>query len=161
MGEFFWLVAAVLLMIPGFVGLFIPVFPGIPWMFLVALTYGALTSFGRLTGSDLGILAIIALASVAIDYLSGVLGAKYSGASAKALGAGFVGMIVGLLVLPPFGGLLGLFIGVLLVELQTKTRQQAVRAATGSLFGSLAGIVLNLLLATLFITLFLVFGWPR
>ncbi len=161
MGEFIWLATAALLMIPGFVGLFIPIFPGIPFMLLVAVTFGAITSFASLTGSEIGILAIIALASLAVDYLSGVLGAKYSGASAKALGAGFLGMLVGLFLLPPFGGLLGLFAGVLIAELRIKSRHEALRAATGSLLGSLAGIVVNLLLAIVFLTLFLVFAWPN
>lgn len=161
MTEFLWLAAAVLLMIPGIIGLFIPVLPGIPFMLLVALTFGGVTTFSELTGNEIGILAIIAVASIAIDYLAGVLGAKYSGASARALGAGFLGMLIGLILLPPFGGLIGLFCGVLLVELRDRTRHEALRAATGSLLGSLAGIVLNLLLAVLFLVLFLVFAWPR
>jgi uncharacterized protein YqgC (DUF456 family) len=161
MGEFLWLATAALLMVPGFVGLFIPIFPGIPFMFLVALTYGAITSFTQLTGSEIGILAIIAVVSIAVDYLGGVLGAKYSGASAKALAGGFLGMLVGLFLIPPFGGLLGLFFGVLIVEIRIKNHHQALRAATGSLIGSLAGIVINLLLAIVFLTLFLVFAWPR
>jgi uncharacterized protein YqgC (DUF456 family) len=161
MSELIWLAVAVLLMIPGFVGLFIPIFPGIPLMFLVAITFGAITGFQSLVGSEIGILAVLTLASVAVDYLSGVLGARFSGASAKALGAGFVGMLVGLFLLPPFGGLIGLFLGVLIVELRTKTQQQAIRAATGSLLGSLAGIVTNFLVALLFLILFLVFAWPR
>lgn len=161
MGDFLWLAAAALLMIPGLVGLFIPILPGIPFMLLVAITYGAITSFTSLSGSEIGILAIIALASVAVDYLGGVLGAKFSGASAKALGAGFLGMIVGLFLLPPFGGLLGLFGGVLIAELRIKNRHEALRAATGSLIGSLAGITINLLLAFVFIILFLTFAWPK
>ncbi len=158
MSELIWLIVAVVLMIPGFVGLFIPIFPGIPFMFLVALTFAAVTGFDRLVGNELSILAIIALASIAVDYLSGVLGAKFSGASGRALGAGFLGMLVGLVILPPFGGLIGLFVGVLAVELRSRTEKEALRAATGSLLGALSGILVNCLLAILFIVLFIVFA---
>jgi len=159
MNDLVWLLIAAGLMLPGLIGVLIPVLPGIPLMFLVALLFGFINRFTALTPGELGILFIIALASIVVDYLAGVLGAKYSGASAKALGAGVLGMIIGLIVLPPLGSFIGLFIGVLLVELRHRTEREALKAATGSLIGTLAGMAINLILALLFIGLFLTFGW--
>lgn len=146
-------------MLPALVGVFIPVIPGIPLMFLIALVFGFIDRFQTLSTNELSILLLIALVSVAIDYLAGFLGAKYSGASAKALSIGVLGMIIGLILFPPFGGLLGLFIGVLLTELRNRTSHEALRAATGSVLGSLAGILLNALLAVLFVIFFIIFAW--
>ncbi|QQG50304.1 MAG: DUF456 domain-containing protein [Candidatus Berkelbacteria bacterium] len=161
MSDLLWIFSSVVLMLPAVVGIFIPVVPGIPLMFLVALVFGFINKFAALTASELVILLTIALVSIAVDYLAGVLGAKYSGASARALVIGFICMILGVLILPPFGGLIGLFIGVLVAELGNRTHREAIRAATGSLIGALTGILINFLLALLFITLFIIFAWPR
>jgi uncharacterized protein YqgC (DUF456 family) len=155
-----WLFTAVALMLPGIVGVFIPVLPGIPLMFLVALLFGLVNKFQALTANELVILFCIALVSIAIDYLAGVLGAKYSGASSKALVAGFVGMIGGLFIFGPLGALLGLFAGVLLVELRaSRPHTEALRAATGSLIGTVAGMLVNFVLALIFVGVFIAFAW--
>lgn len=146
---------AVLLMLPGLVGVLVPVIPGLPYMFLVALGYASLGGFGRLTGIELAWLAVVVGLSLIVDYGSGLLGARWGGASPRALTAGVVGLLIGTFLLPPFGGLLGLFFAVLLVEVRSKETKQAWRAATGSLAGTLAGIVVNLILGLVFIGLFL------
>lgn len=159
MSHLLWLFTAVALMLPGIVGIFVPVVPGIPLMFLVALLFGLINRFEALTGGEITILLVVALASVAIDYLAGVLGAKYSGASSRALLAGFAGMVVGIVTLGPIGAIIGLFAGVLLVEIRIKPERQAIRAATGSLIGVAAGMLVNFILALIFIGLFIGFAW--
>lgn len=158
MTDILYILLAAIVMLPGLAGVVLPALPGIPYMWLVALGYGLLTRWVVFTTNELGILFAIALASVVVDYLSGVLGAKYSGASARAIGAGVIGLLIGTLLIPPFGGLLGLFIGVLYVEFKERSWQQAMRAATGSLAGVMAGIAINLLLSALFIGLFVFFA---
>jgi uncharacterized protein YqgC (DUF456 family) len=152
------IILAVIFMAPGIAGVFLPILPSIPYMWLVALIYGFATSFSLLSLNELGILTAITLLSILVDFLSGFLGAKFSGASAKALTWGIIGFILGFLLLPPLGGFLGMFAGVLAGELYLGALQdRALRAATGSLIGTVAGMVINLILALVFIGLFLYF----
>lgn len=154
-----YLIIASLIMLTGIIGVLIPVLPGIPIMFVVALIYGFVTKFQNFASSELIILGLIALLSLAVDYSSGVIAAKYSGASKRSLFFGFVGLIVGTIVLPPFGGIIGLFIAIFLAEILTHNNKgKAYKAAKGGLLGSLTGILINLFLAILFIILFIIFA---
>lgn len=159
--EHIWLlVIATALLLPGIAGVLLPMLPGIPYMWLVALGFGVVDRFVHLTGRDLGILAIIALLSFAVDYFAGVLGAKYGGAAARSMASGLIGLVIGVILLPPFGGLIGLFIGIMASELQMRrSRSQAVRAATSGLIGSVMGIGINFLLALIFVIAFIALAW--
>ena len=128
-------------------------------MFVIALAYGFVDHFQKFTTAELIILAILAVLSVVVDYASGVLGAKYGGVSGKSAMAGFAGLILGLILFPPFGGIIGLFVGILVSELLLhKNQKKAFKAASGSLLGTLSGIIINLLVSLLFIVLFTVFA---
>ena len=141
-------------MLPAFAGIVLPALPGLPLMFLVALGFGVVDGFHHLSPREVIILAVIALISVLVDHLSGVLGARWGGASGKATLAGFLGMIVGLMVLPPLGGFVGMFLAIAYVEARSGTLQKALKAATGSLMGSLAGIAVNVVLGLAFVVTF-------
>jgi len=159
MPYYIYVIIFSLLMLPGIAGIFIPALPGIPLMFLLALVLGFIDKFSHLTISNVVILLIITLASVAIDYFSGILGAKYGGASGKSMLWGILGLIVGVILFPPFGGFFGLFLAVIISELVLHgNNKKAIRAASGSLLGTLAGIIINLILALLFLGLFIGFA---
>lgn len=148
----------VILMLPGIAGVFLPIVPGIPYIFLVALIYGVVDKFRHLSAYEIVVLAAIAILSVVVDYLSGVLGAKWGGAARKSLSFGLLGMIIGLVAFPPFGSIIGLFLGVLIAEISShQNGRRAVKAATGSLIGTVAGMGINFLLAILLIVLFVIF----
>jgi len=149
-----------ILMLPSLVGIIIPVLPGIPLMFGVALVYGIFNDFSSLKLYELVILLALAIISLAIDYFSGAIGAKYGGASPRSTLYAIIGLIIGLLLFPPFGGMIGLFAAILLSEyfFQKKTKAKSIKAATSGLLGSLLGIVLNLIIGLIFIALFLIFA---
>ncbi len=149
-----------LLIIPGMLGVVLPIVPGIPYMFVMAVVFGLLDQFKHLTGHEMGILFVLTLVSVFIDHLSGVLGAKLGGASRKSLWYGFLGAIVGTIILPPFGGIAGLFVAVMIAEfMQHQNQQRALKAARGSVIGALAGIGINAIIGLIFIALFIVFAY--
>lgn len=148
-----------LLMLPGIIGILVPVLPGIPFMFAVALIAAFIERFQYLSSRELLILGLIALVSLLVDYFSGVLGARFGGASKGALYYGFLGLIIGVVIFPPLGGIIGLFIGIFIAEMaQKRSRSQAARAAAGGVIGSLAGMMVNLVLSLAFIVLFVVFA---
>jgi uncharacterized protein YqgC (DUF456 family) len=150
-------ILTVLLLLGGFLGVLIPVFPGVPFMFVVALGYGILTSFTEVTGGYLLFFALLGVISVVIDYTSGVIGSKFGGATKRAALWGFIGSFLGTLVLPLVGTFAGLFIGVAAAEFsQMRTMQAVVKAGVGGILGAAAGIVLNFVIATVFFVTFLV-----
>jgi len=159
MGYLAFVVLTAVAMLPGLLGVFIPLIPGIPYMFVVALVFAFADRFQHLSGAELSLLAVIAIVSLVIDYLAGILGARAGGASKKALLFGMIGLILGMIILPPFGGILGLFLGVLGAELLGgKTALKAFKAGQGSVIGALTGIGINLVLALLSLALFVVFA---
>lgn len=145
-------------LIPGLIGVLLPVLPSLPLMFLVTLLFVVVDGTSRLLPVNLLVLFMIAAASVVTDYAGGTIGAKFSGATGKSMLYGLLGMIVGLILLPPFGGLLGLFVAVLISETKQGNYKNALRAASGSIIGAVAGIGVNLILAVLYIVLFFVWA---
>lgn len=143
-------------LVAGCLGVVIPALPGIPLMFLSTLLFNLyLKTFDV---SALVVLGVITALSVMIDYFSGVLVSKYFGANSKAVLLGFIGFLFGTLLLPPFGGLAGLFLGILIGELIIhKEHKKAIKVATGGLLGTLTGIVANLLLAITFLVLAIIY----
>lgn len=151
------LIAAVLVMLPGLLGVIIPVLPGVPYMWLVAVIYAFATNFAFITGREIGILALIAAVTLVVDYSAGLLGARFGGASRRSTLYGFVGLLLGLVILPPLGSFIGLFVGTVIGELtQLKTKEEALRAGSASLLGAAVGVAINLALAIAFIVTFIV-----
>ena len=147
-------------LLPGLVGIVIPVLPGMLYMLIVTGIFAATDHFQHIGKGEFAILAGLTLLSFIIDHLSGVIGAKIGGASKRALQLGFIGMAVGFFIFPPLGSLLGLFLGVLGGELfQRRGQKLALRAASGSVAGAVSGTLLNLGIGLLFILLFIVFSW--
>ncbi len=137
---------------------FIPMMPALPYMFLMAGIFGLLDGFERFTINNLLVFAGILVVSILVDYFAGVIGAKYGGASRRGISFGFLGLVLGFLLIPPFGGFLGLFLGILISEFVMKgDKTKALKAATGSLIGSISGIFINTLLAIAVFALFITF----
>ena len=126
-------------------------------MFLVVLIYGIIDKFQTLEPWHLLIFGGMVLLGVFIDYASGLIGAKFGGANKQSILFGIVGLVIGLVIFPPFGLFLGLFLGVLVGELvQLKDHAQAFKAASYSFLGVVSGMVLSTLLAIAFFISFLV-----
>ena len=147
------------LLFPAIFLTLVPMLPVMPYMFVMAALYGIIDHFDHLNWWKLMILAGIFLASLAVDYSAGILGAKYAGASKKSLFYGIIGLIAGSILFPPFGGLPGLFLTVFVSELfLDKEHAAALRAAAGSVLGAFTGIIINLVLALSFFILFIFFS---
>ncbi len=154
-------IAFAAMLFPAIFLVFIPMMPVMTYMLGMSLLYGVIDRFAHLEAWEFCVLAVIFFLSIVVDYSAGVLGAKYAGASKRSMVAGIVGLIVGSIILPPFGGLPALFITVFISELwHEKGKAAALRAAAGSLAGTIAGVLLNLFLALTFFTLFLIFSLP-
>jgi len=153
------LVLAAVLMAVGIPMALVPMVPVLSYMFVIALVFGFYDGFVALSAGNVLALAGFVLASIVVDNLAGVLGAKYGGAHTKSLFWGIGGAILGTFMFPLFGSLVGLFLGVLAAELYyMKTNAQALRSASGALIGAAVGVAFNLCLGIAFLATFLVFA---
>jgi uncharacterized protein YqgC (DUF456 family) len=89
-----------------------------------------------------GVLAVVV---TVLDFVVPAAGARRYGASRAGVWGSVIGMIVGMIFFPPFGMLVGAFLGALVLEIAAgKTSDRAMRAAWGVFVGTMAGIVLKL-----------------
>lgn len=152
------LIVTALFMALGIPAVLVPFLPGISYMFLIALLYAISDHFVNITWENLAVLGGILIISFFVDYSAGILGARYGGADRRSILFGFLGLIIGIVVVPPFGGIVGLFVGILIGELVArKSNQAALKAATAGLIGSVTGIAINCILAITMFVLFLYF----
>lgn len=134
----------------------IPTMPGIPFMFIVTLVYGFADRWEVLEPWHVAVFGGIALLSIIVDTFSGVVGAKIGGANRTSLAWGIGGLLIGLVLLPPIGAFIGLFVGVFAAEaVQFKDHLRALRAATTSLVSAVIGMLVNVALAITYFVLFL------
>ena len=151
------IIIAAILMIPGIIAIAY-MLPGVPYLFIVALIYGFIDHFIRLSLKDLAVLGALAILSVIVDQSAGLIAAHYGGARGKTFLFGIAGAIIGTIMLPLFGGFIGLFIGIFIGELIRKQHHiHAIKAATAGVIGSITGITINIILGVIFLTLFLIF----
>ncbi len=155
--EILIIVISALIMIPGiFAVLFM--LPGVSFIFIVSLVYSLIDKFKHISVNQLVILGGIAILSVAIDQLAGLISARFGGARGKTFLYAIAGVVIGTLIMPLFGGLVGLFFGILAGELLRKrTKDQAIKAATAGVIGTATGMAINVILAIITISLFLIF----
>lgn len=150
------------LLLPGVIMALIPGLPGLLYMLTVALIFGVFDHFEHLTLSNLGILALIMVLAMIADLSSGLIGARWGGASKKSLLYGFLGILVGTVAIPVpvVGSLAGLFIGILAAEwYRTADIKKAEKAALGGFAGSLIGMAVNVTAAITFVVVFLIFAF--
>jgi uncharacterized protein YqgC (DUF456 family) len=157
--EVLYGIAAVLVLI-GLVGTFLPLLPGVPFVFAgmaLAAYVGHFEKVGKPVLIVLGLLTIFALL---IDFLAASLGAKRAGASRLAVWGAALGALVGIF-LGPFGLLLGSFAGAVAGELlNSRNAQQATRvgfaAWLGLVVGTLFKLALTFAMVGIFVTAWLV-----
>jgi uncharacterized protein YqgC (DUF456 family) len=134
-----WWTATIFLMLVGLVGTVLPLVPGAVLILGgAALAHFALHAIGWPTLLGLTLLAILAMA---LDFVSGAVGAKYFGATRWGAIGGILGAVVGL-----FFGVLGIFVGPLVGALLGELLGgrgilPAGKSTWGTFLGTTAGIV--------------------
>lgn len=133
----------------------VPLLPWIPMMFVLTVVYGFATGFTVLTPTHLAYFGAAAAFSLAVDWSSGLLGAKLGGASRTSVLWGLAGMVLGFFAAPPVGMVVGLFLGVLISELvQKRPGSNPLKSATASLVASGVGMIINATIAVAYVVAF-------
>ncbi len=138
----------------GLAGAVLPALPGLPFVFGGLWSLAHATQYERVGMFTLGVLAILLIIGLALDFIAGSLGAKKFGASPEAIAGSLVGAFVGMFFGLP-GLVLGPFIGAVLGELKARRSMgQAAVSGVGAWIGLMLGIIAKLVIALVMIGVF-------
>lgn len=154
--EILFYILSGVIVLSGLAGVFLPMFPGVSLIFVGILVASITSKFSFISNSTIIILGLLTLISFLVDYLSGFLGAKYSGASILGSVGAILGAVFGVTTLGPIGLILGPALGVLIFEfLLKKPIKQSAKSATYTFFSTIVGMIVNTLIALIMITVFI------
>ncbi|MDR2911619.1 MAG: DUF456 domain-containing protein [Bacteroidales bacterium] len=139
----------IILLITGILGCILPVIPGPPLNY-VGLLLLHFTSKYQFSTKFLIIWAIITAIVYALDYIIPVWGTKKFGGSKAGVWGSVIGLVFGLFFFPPFGIIVGPFLGAITGELLSgKNSETALKSGFGSFLGFLLGTLLKLVVSGL------------
>ncbi|GBD88985.1 hypothetical protein BMS3Abin03_02929 [bacterium BMS3Abin03] len=128
----------------GIIGCVIPAIPGPPLNFLSLVILELGIDTGYETEFYLSWAAITLLVTV-LDYALPIMGAKVYKASRFGIWGSVIGMIIGIIFFPPFGMIIGLFLGAVVGELLAgKKEWQALKVGSVTFFASMLMILIKL-----------------
>lgn len=155
-GEWFGYFVALLFMLVGVAGSFLPGIPGPPLVLLVAVAHKLWFGADSASVTVLIIMTALTLFSLVLDYVASLVGAKKLGATWWGMTGAVVGGVVGI-----FMGwvavIFGAFVGAVVFELLGGRKlEEAGRAGVGAMIGLLAGTLGKLACAIAMMGLFAV-----
>ncbi len=149
--DIFLILCGCCFLIIGLLGSVLPVIPGPPLSFVGMLLFHLTTKF-HFSTSLLLIYGIAMVIITVVDYIIPIYGTKKMGGSKYGMWGSTIGLIIGLFIFPPFGLILGPFVGAFIGEIiKGKTSQIALKSAIGSFLGFLFGTLLKLIYAIIII----------
>lgn len=135
----------IILIISGILGCVLPVIPGPPLSY-IGLLLLHFTERYQFTPRFLIIWAIVTAVVYALDYIIPAWGTKKFGGSKRGVWGSIIGLVIGLFFFPPFGIIIGPFVGAVIGELTAgKDSGAALKSGFGSFLGFLAGTLLKLI----------------
>jgi uncharacterized protein YqgC (DUF456 family) len=144
----------VLLIVAGIAGTLLPMLPGTALVFAGLLLGAWIDDFTLVSAVTVAVLGVLTLISWAVDYVSGVLGAKKVGATPQAVIGAAIGTVLGiftglwgLVFMPLAGAAIGEYIAI-------RDMVQARRAGVATWIGMMVGAVLKIAITFLMIGVF-------
>jgi uncharacterized protein YqgC (DUF456 family) len=154
--EILLVILGLLLALIGLVGSILPVIPGPPLSYSALLLLSLARNWEPFSTAFLIGMGILTLAVTVLDFVTPGVGASRYGASTLAFWGSLVGMIVGLVLLPPWGMIIGAFLGAVAGEaVSTREGKKLLRAAWGVFVGVLVGTGLKLALSAVMLFFYL------
>lgn len=154
MTEFLFGALALAMIAVGLAGAVMPALPGLPLVFGGLWTLAWIDHYQRVGAFMLGLLAVMLVLGMALDFIAGSLGAKKVGASPQAVAGATLGAFVGMFFGLP-GLVLGPFVGAVLGEVKARRSVgQAALSGIGAWVGLMLGIVAKLAISIMMIGVF-------
>ena len=143
------IVFAFLLLVAGIAGCVLPLLPGPPLAYAGMLLLH-LTDKVHFTTPQLVIWLVVVIVLQVVDYITPLLGSKYSGGTSFGNRGCMAGTLLGLFFMP-WGVIVGPFIGAVVGEmLGGQDLSHAIRAGIGTLLGFLFGTLLKVIVCFYF-----------
>jgi len=145
--DLIWVIVGLILLVIGIVFSVLPVIPGqvLSWGSLMILQ---LQSDPPFTARFLFVWALITAGVTLLDYFVPVWGTKKFGGSKTGVWGATIGLIIGIFFFPPFGLIIGPFIGAFIGELIAgKDSRVALKSGFGSFLGFVAGTMMKLVIS--------------
>ncbi len=151
--DWYWIVAVLLVLI-GFVGLFLPILPGIVFIFAGLLLAAWIDGFALVSETTMVVIGIFALMAWAIDFFASYFTAKKAKASKLALIGTLIGALLGIL-----GGVVGLIVGPIIGAavgefISRRNSGDATRVGLAAGLGFVLALVTKLVIAIISLCIF-------
>lgn len=144
------MVFAFLLLVASIVGCALPVLPGPPLAYAGILLLH-LTDKVQFTTHQLIIWLVVVIVLQVVDYITPLLGSKYSGGTSFGNRGCIAGTILGMFFMP-WGLIIGPFVGAIAGEMMGgQNLTQAIRAGIGTLLGYLFGTLMKVIVCFYFV----------
>jgi uncharacterized protein YqgC (DUF456 family) len=138
------LILGIIVLAAGLVFSVLPPLPGPPIAYIALLSLAWYSGVEGPSTYFLVLWAVLAVASTFMDNILTVWGTKLGGGSKSGVWGSFIGLILGMLFFPPFGILIGPFLGAMCFEIASgKDFNTGIKAGLGSFVGFLAGTLLK------------------
>lgn len=137
-----------ILIIVGIVGSVAPGLAGPPFSFLALILLSIAKHWEPFSAQFLVVMGVLTVLALGLDYVLPALGARRYGASKYGFWGAALGMIIGIFVIPPWGMIIGAFLGAVAGELIVQEQtQKALRAGWGVFVGFMLGTLYKLVLS--------------
>lgn len=163
MAAVLWWLLVALLFVAGLAGTVLPALPGTLLVFAGVVLGAWIDDFTRIGSVTLAIEGVLAVVSLLLDYVAGVLGARRAGASRQALVGAALGTVLGV-----FAGVVGVLfmplIGAVLGELVARRGElqagaHSMRVGVATWIGIMAGLLAKVVIAFIMIGIFVAALW--
>jgi uncharacterized protein YqgC (DUF456 family) len=111
------IILGVICLFVGIIGCVIPGVAGPPFSFLALILLSIAKGWEPFSAQFLIVMAVITIVVTVLDYVVPAAGAKKFGASRAGFWGAVLGLFGGLILFPPFGMILGAFLGAIVGEL--------------------------------------------
>ena len=145
-----------LIVLAGIFGCIVPVLPGPPVAYLALLLVSWVGGWEVYALWVLIVMALAAVGAAALDSVLPLLTSRRSGASKAGIWGSVFGMLAGTIFFPPFGTVIGAFVGALAGELLVRREgSNPMKAAWGVFTGTLLATVIKLSVSGVVAVLFI------
>jgi uncharacterized protein len=142
-----------LLMLLGLVGCILPALPGPPLSYVGILLLHFTNQYNFST-KFLIVWGVLTLVVSILDYLIPIWGTKTFGGSRYGIWGSIIGLFLGM-IWPPFGIIIGPFVGAIIGEIIGGQKDNALKAGFGSFVGFLGGVILKLIVSGMMLFYFI------
>lgn len=158
MTVIYWILIFALFLL-SLIGVFVPMLPDIIpiWISMLIYQFGPFTN--RLPTSFWIVLSLITVITLLADFLANMIAVKRSGGSNLSVISALIGLAVGIVILGPFGIIIGPFVAIFIAEYyrnQKKEYNKPLKIAFSTVFAFLGSGVVKFILILLVIIWFLI-----